>query len=171
MTSLTGRDRIFAAGFKRAKRGGFIGLGFQCSRIESKNTSATDVQATHAHNAFLESYASLGIPGLALAIIIVLSLLRAIVLLIRRCNYGACADNLAGWELAGMAVPMAMYCLTDSGFSVSPNQYIMLFLFLIVRVTTLCVTPAEDVYQLRGLLHRSLPAQSATPTGAIDPAP
>ncbi len=168
LKSFTGRDEIYAAELKRAERAGFIGLGFQCSRIASKDISVEEVHVAHAHNAFLESYTSLGVPGLTLAIVLVLSLSRAIVRLIRRCSQGACADNLAGWELTGMAVPMFAYCLTDSGFAVNPNQYVMLFMLLTVRLTTLVAESPQTSYQLQGVLRPS-PPPTGTPAGVLDP--
>lgn len=162
--SMTGRDQIYAAALERIERGGFLGLGYEASR-----TQVIGATTAHAHNAFLESFASLGLPGLVLAVITVASLLRSIAILLHRSRSGLCADRFAGWEAAGMTAPMLLFCLTDSGFAVHPNACVMLFLVIIVQTTSLCAATsaqASPVPRPTGSPSPELPATAGESEGS-----
>jgi len=129
--SLTGRAGLYEEAHRRIERSWPYGMGFQSGRVDPLDED--NVTMAHAHNMFLES--AMGWAWRACW--------RSAWSSFRRCG------PLAGWcfratvqaarsgaECAAMLMPVAAFCVLDSGFATTVNQVVMLMLVILARAQT-----------------------------------
>lgn len=120
LESLNGRAGIYEQAFNYINKAPIYGYGFRSGRMLVYNELSSTV---HAHNAFLESYVSLGVLGLFLIIATLLSaLLSAFRLLIKK------NSRSFGWQFLALLVPVFTYSISETGFAADFRIPAMLFI-------------------------------------------
>ncbi len=118
------------------------------------------VLATHAHNAFLDTWLQMGLVGLALLVAIVVLIFGSSWRLVERADRGDTYIPLA-WTL--LTVAMLLQSLTESRILVEGGWYLMVVLFL----------SAPQVFRLTivdpSLVHRGTPGEAEGEAGREAP--
>jgi hypothetical protein len=128
--TLTGRDTVFAEAWRRSVETSFIGEGFATGRTR---LLAKSWGASHAHNLFLQAITALGLPGLIIVTLVIVTFLREIWRL-RRTETPEATD---GREFTAIAAPLLTFCLMDSGFVGAVDPFVLMFLLLAARLSQL----------------------------------
>jgi hypothetical protein len=132
LAAFTGRDGLYKVATERINRSLPFGEGFQSGRLnpleEGNETMA------HAHNLLLEATTGTGfIGGLAVAGAIVMWIAQLLWLVSRSRN---AEDDSEAWELCGIAAPLLLFCVMDSGFANTIHQVTFVYLVAMARTQT-----------------------------------
>jgi hypothetical protein len=129
LESLTGRTELYEEAHRRIERSWPFGMGFQSGRVDPLGED--NVAMAHAHNMFLEAATEMGLAGVLSVGLVVLSSAWAAGWLVLR---GRGPSRALGLECAGMLMPVAAFCVLDSGFATAVNQVVMLTLVILARL-------------------------------------
>lgn len=150
LASLTGRAGIYDSALALIGDNWLFGHGFRASRAAQltplqDHTLAALPMAAHAHNAVLESVASLGLAGAACAVTILLSLVFCGLAVLRRPPQrpDAAGDEDGGRdgrtqpavEYFAYSPPIFAFSLMDSSFAVDINPFVFFFIAIILDFT------------------------------------
>ncbi|MDN4471905.1 O-antigen ligase family protein [Demequina zhanjiangensis] len=152
---LTNRTEIWrqvvAAAEMRPEGWGYVGYWPVWEAPYSGIVERAGVLATHAHNAFLDTWLQMGLVGLALLVAIVVLIFGSSWRLVERADRGDTYIPLA-WTL--LTVAMLLQSLTESRILVEGGWYLMVVLFL----------SAPQVFRLTlvdpSLVHRGTPGRA-----------
>jgi hypothetical protein len=132
-SSLTGRDVIYNAALRRATESLPFGFGFRSGRKDLLIHDEKAPKIGHSHNLFLEAATGMGIPGLVLAVMIVLTTVRQSVRVLRR-PPAIVSSGFQRGELVGMLMPLAAFCIMDLGFASEVTPVLMMYLLVFARI-------------------------------------
>ena len=140
LMSLTGRDVIYEEAFERAKENWVLGSGYQSAR-SSLIGEQEGWGMTHAHNTLLEAFASLGIFGLFVAAMVMISvILLAIKVVWHRWHREGAGIE---WLCCSMLVPILAHFFLDRGFASEIDPIVLLFLMIAALMSVLAIEDAE----------------------------
>lgn len=164
--SMTGRMPIYERVMEMARENAMTGIGFQSMRVEPIADGWL-----HTHNLFLESLTSLGVIGVMISAMVLLSAGAGIVTLLLRHHGRRGEGTLAAWENAGMCVPLLAFCILDVGFLAALNAAVITYIAVMAKIQT-------EVYDsvpapLPATIHPALPQvdDSAASGLALTPMP
>lgn len=156
--SMTGRVPIYEKVMEKARENAMTGVGFQSMRVDPIAEGWL-----HTHNLFLESLTSLGVLGVLMSLMVLVSTGAAIVTLLLR-NFGRHGPAaLSAWENAAMALPLLAFCILDVGFFAAMNAVVMTYIAVMAKIQSevLDGVPADEIVPVfEG--HRQSPALSGT---------
>jgi O-antigen ligase len=142
LASLTGRTGIYEGALALISDHWVIGYGFRASRLARLNEIVDNEGnsfgiASHAHNAFLESMASLGLPGAACALAILVSFLVCALALLRSAPRTVHADGIAEERLRAVEYcaywpPIFAFSIMDSSFALEINPFVFFFIAVLL---------------------------------------
>jgi len=144
LASLTGRISVYDSAVSRIEQAWLTGYGFRAARRALLDEQAPGHGVVHAHNLFLESLTSLGVPGAVLAGMVLLTLAFSIWTILRRYR-GVPEVVPVGWELCGMLVPIVAFSVLDSGFAASVSPFVMVFLVVLALTQTILLDGPDVV--------------------------
>lgn len=140
--SMTGRVDLYGEALTRIQRSMPFGMGFQSGRIDPLYEDLASM--AHAHNFFLEALTGMGVAGGLLVVLIVLSMLHTLWQLVQ--PESDPGRRSVGWELAVVSIPLAAFCVMDSGFVTSVNQVVLLYVVVMAHAQTTLIDgePSAD---------------------------
>ena len=128
--SASGRDELYPLSLARIQRAGLLGEGFMSARIHQLEYSENQ-ETTHAHNIYLDALMNLGLLGCLSVTLVLLSAGKMFLNLLIRSPSLSVETRRITVELTGMAIPLFMHCIADSGFVTSINAFTVLFLMVL----------------------------------------
>ena len=135
--SLTGRSDIYRFGVSRALDSMPLGEGFVAGRAKAIVAKDKGRSIVHSHNLFIESAVGMGVLGIALALMVLASLARALILATRHSRGPRGVSP--GWEPVVMSIPILSFCILDRGFASPVSPFVCLFVAVLVLTTQLLV--------------------------------
>lgn len=143
LASLTGRTGVYESALDLIGDKWLTGYGFRASRavrLEEIQDHAGNVftVAAHAHNAVLESAASLGLAGAACAVALLLSFLFCAVALLGRAAPqsdaadGVPDDRSRAVEYCAYWPPILVFSMVDSSFALEINPFILILIVILL---------------------------------------
>ncbi|MGD9644902.1 MAG: O-antigen ligase family protein [Pirellulales bacterium] len=161
--SLTGRTALYHEAIRRAEESWPLGTGFQSGRVNPLDETGALVSMGHAHNLILESLSGVGLPGMLMALMVLLTAFSSLAQLLWMYPERGTVDVSPGWELAAMLVPLVAFCILDSGFASKVDYTTVLFLVVLARLqaTLLAARDLASAGQQPSAEHQSLPGWQA----------
>jgi hypothetical protein len=148
---------LYAEARLRIERSWPYGMGFQSGRVDPLEED--NVTMAHAHNMFLEAATGMGLAGVLSVGMVVLSAAWAVGKLVFR---GRGPGRALGLESAAMLMPVAAFCVLDSGFATTVNQVVMLTLVILARAQTGLLEEQETDLALTAGRQRPEPSLAQT---------
>lgn len=182
LASLTGRTDIYESALTSIGDDWLLGHGFRASRAarlaEVQNSAGQSYGfAAHAHNAVLESAASLGVMGVICAVLILGSFLACALALLWRsrtapgaAGFGERKDNASrppvglsprsrAVEFCSLWPPIFVFSMMDSSFALEINPFVFCFISILFDFTSYR-RAYLDVRSTSSLTSRQLPGLS-----------
>ncbi len=146
-TSLTGRSEIYAVALERASNAWF-GEGFRALRGNPLMGQRWGQGVLHAHNLVLQAFIDLGFAG-AIAVVLCLTSFFALAVRLwwpslRERSQGKRSDP----EGLAVAFPILAFCILDSGFAVSVNIFVIVFVMLSAKLHRKLIAAATPRLEL-----------------------
>lgn len=137
--SMTGRVPIYERVLEKARDNAMTGIGFQSMRVDPIAEGWL-----HTHNLFLESLTSLGVVGVLMSLMVLLSSGAGIITLLMQQHGRDGPNRLAAWENAAMAVPLLAFCILDVGFFAALNATVMTYIAVMAKIQTDVLESAQE---------------------------
>jgi O-antigen ligase len=134
--TLSNRTAIYDSALQMLRDHALLGQGFRSRALVFDQQLDGDGVVSHAHNAILDAAVGLGIPGAAIATLVLLGLLACSGgLLLGRRWAGQPEIRERGVEFSALCVPILAYSFLDSSFALGVSPFTLCFVAIMIDLT------------------------------------